>query len=157
MSEVPKLKRTAKTLVARENLNSFELFDKYSLLTRLQRVVAWCSRFVNNARPSSNCANSPLRLTELFAALNVLIKISQRESFATEIDLLTTENKLSSRSKVLYLTPFLDESGVMTVGGPLKNSNLPFNAKHPVLLHSKHRFTSLLFTEEHIRLLYVGP
>lgn len=46
---------------------------------------------------------------------------------------------------------------VIRVGRRLKNSNLSFTKKHPILLSPKHHITNLLFENEHVRLLHAGP
>lgn len=39
----------------------------------------------------------------------------------------------------------------------MKSTNLPYHFKHPILLHSSHPFTKLLFAEKHKMLLHPGP
>ena len=59
-------------------------------------------------------------------------------------------------SDILSLSPFLDESGLMRVGGRLKNSNLTFNACYPILLPRKHILTQRIIKHEHTRNLHAG-
>ena len=42
--------------------------------------------------------------------------------------------KISRQSSLLKLDPFIDEEGLIRVGGRLKNSTLPFEVKHPIVL-----------------------
>jgi len=54
------------------------------------------------------------------------------------------------------LAPFIDEKGLMRVGGRLANSRLPNNARHPVLFPRSHRLTQLIIKHEHVRSLHAG-
>ena len=45
----------------------------------------------------------------------------------------------------------------MRVGGRLQNCNFNYDKNHPILLHSNHRLTELLFEYEHRRLFHAGP
>lgn len=153
--EIPELKRKKVVSCAAAMLKKFELFSKYSSLTKLKRVLAYCFRFAKNCRTIPNDRNvNPLTVSELDHVLVVLIKISQQESLLKEIECIS---KGDQKHKLLSLSPFLDEKGILRVGGRLTNSVLPFNRKHPMLLCSSHELTKMLFREEHIRLLHTGP
>lgn len=41
---------------------------------------------------------------------------------------------LKMKSKILPLDPFVDEKGILRVGGRLKRAAVSFEVKHPVLL-----------------------
>ena len=64
--------------------------------------------------------------------------------------------KRQIRSKLSSLDPFLDEFGVMRVGGRLQQSQLPYDNKHPTVLHPSAHITRLIVESEHIRLLHAG-
>ena len=54
------------------------------------------------------------------------------------------------------LNPFLDEEDLIRVGGRLNLSNLPSEAKHPIVLSPNSHLTRLIVTKEHRRLLHGG-
>ena len=54
------------------------------------------------------------------------------------------------------LNPFIDEFGILRVGGRLDNAYISYDQKHQIILPSKHRFTHLLIKNEHNRLLHAG-
>ncbi|XP_030750245.1 uncharacterized protein LOC115878029 [Sitophilus oryzae] len=85
-----------------------------------------------------------------------LITISQKDDFAKEIQTLERSHALPRHSKLLSLNPFLDDEGILRVGGRLSQSNFSFDVKHPILLSSKHHLTKLLFRHEHLRLFHAG-
>ena len=65
-------------------------------------------------------------------AENYWIKISQHDSFATEIKCLQEKNNLPLNSKIIGFSPFFDDVGIMRVGGRLAFSDLTQERKNPV-------------------------
>ena len=63
---------------------------------------------------------------------------------------------LPRSSKILALNPFLDESGILRVGGRLQFSPLNYASKHQIILHPHSHLTRLIIEYEHIRLLHAG-
>ena len=90
-------------------------------------------------------------------ASQTLIKTTQGVHFAEEIADLKAKGQIRSSSKLLSLSPFLDELGILRVGGRIQNSAECFDKKHPILLPYDGRLTQLLFEREHRRLLHAGP
>lgn len=134
-------------------------FQRYSKLSKLQRVTAYIFRFINNCKVMVSARQKgELTNDELQNALINLAKISQRESFPNEIHNLKNTTLLNRKSNILSLNPFLDKYGVLRVGGRIQNAtHCPYNQIHPILIDSKHTFTKLLFMYEHNRLLHCGP
>lgn len=54
------------------------------------------------------------------------------------------------------LNPFIDSEGIFRVGGRLKNSQLPYQQRHPVILTSGHHLTRLIIRNAHQRTLHGG-
>ncbi|XP_041989097.1 uncharacterized protein LOC121740468 [Aricia agestis] len=79
------------------------------------------------------------------------------QSFPLEYKLLQGKKSLSSKSKLLNLSPFIDNDGLIRVGGRLKSSNYTYDKIHPILLDSSHQISKLLFKYEHIRNMHAGP
>jgi len=68
----------------------------------------------------------------------------------------TRKRKRKRKRVALYrLSPFL-EHGVMRVGGRLGKSPICFEAMHPVILPTNHRFTHLVVIEHHQRVGHQG-
>lgn len=136
-------------------INNFINFNRFSNYNRLKRAVAYILRFIQacKRRPAKN---NYLSESELSNALNVIIRISQIESFI-EYNLLIKGQTLSNKSPLLKFNVFLDCKNIMRVGGRLENSAFAYDKKHPILIQSTHRFTKLLFESEHARLMHAGP
>ena len=60
---------------------------------------------------------------------------------------------------LLPLRPFLDQDGLLRLGGRLDLSELPYTKCHPLVLPGQHQLTKLIIRNEHtcIRLLHTGP
>lgn len=56
-------------------------------------------------------------------ALDILCRLVQQDAFASEIKLLKGGKPLGSTSRLGSLSPFLDDKGLMRVGGRLNNSH----------------------------------
>jgi len=134
-----------------------ELLEKYSSLSHLLRITAYCIRFTRNVKVKYNRVSGPLTVTEINGALKRWISLVQRQHFEDEVQKLTKHQELSARSKIRTLHPFMDPEGLLRVGGRLANSNLPFDQKHPFLLPKLSRLTELVIQYEHRRLLHAGP
>lgn len=120
--------------------------------------MAYCLRYFNRVVKKTN-EIGPLTATELNDADMRLIKGIQREHFYKElVELSAKMAQVSSKSKLFRLRPFIDERGLIRVGGRLKNaSSLDMFQKHPIVLPKDCIYTKLLFQREHIHLLHGGP
>ena len=61
----------------------------------------------------------------------------------------TTKSTLSKGDKLSSLAPFLDDDGIIRVGGRLQNSDLPYAEKHPALLPPSHAVTNSIMLHYH--------
>ncbi|XP_047032788.1 uncharacterized protein LOC124639459 isoform X3 [Helicoverpa zea] len=132
------------------------LLHKYSNINRLQRVVAYILRFYNNVKNKIKDKN-PLSIKELQDSLNFILRQAQMEMFSKEYDILKAGKTLPRKNRLICLSPFVDEDGLIRVGGRLDNSPYDYNIKHPILLCCKHHITKLIFHEYHYDLLHAGP
>ena len=55
------------------------------------------------------------------------------------------------------LSPYLDDSGCLRVGGRLQNSALPSKMAHPLLLSTTSRIVQLLVNNAHTSAMHAGP
>lgn len=84
------------------------------------------------------------------------MKAVQYSTFQKDIEYLQTHNQTFGKSKLLTLNPFLDEKGILRVGGRLALSDLQYEAKHPILLHHHHHITNLIIGDIHRRRYHTG-
>lgn len=103
----------------------------------------------------------PVNIQELQAAETKIIKFVQGEEFPEEISLLRSANvrqgpqdchssRVMKKNSPLYkLDPFLDEDGILRVGGRLKHADLTPEAKHPAIVPKKGHVTDLIISHYH--------
>lgn len=130
-------------------------FSRFSSFLRLKRTVAFVLRFVKSCKKETSVSGS-FSEEELTQAMNVIIALSQKQSFP-EYTLFLQNKPLPKKSHLHKFHPFMDKNNIMRVGGRLNNSNFAYDKKHPILLQSTHRFTKLLFEFEHKNLMHAGP
>ncbi|XP_076389571.1 uncharacterized protein LOC105662854 [Megachile rotundata] len=133
-----------------------QFFNRYSEFKRLVRVIAYCLRFVNNSRKHRKSEGKGLTVDELVGAQETLIRMAQKEMFSTEFNILNKGQDVLKQSPLKSLAPFIDEAGIIRVGGRLNNAPIAYSNKHPILLPAKHPLTDLIIKDEHHRLLHAG-
>lgn len=132
------------------------LINKYSSFNKLVRVLAWVRRFIfKSSRNQYVKQETYLTVPEIRQAKLFLIKQVQEQYFEEEIINLKEEKEVSNRSKILKLTPFLDENDVLRVGGRLQYAHIHPDMKNPIILPSDSRLTELLIDQAH-KLTYHG-
>ncbi|KAL4001464.1 protocadherin Fat 1/2/3 [Sarotherodon galilaeus] len=87
-----------------------------------------------------------------------IIATVQSELFFKEIKYLKSKETITrDRANRLYkLNPFLDEKGVLRVGGRLKHADLHPHIKHPAILPSKTHISRLLIEHFHQKVHHQG-
>ncbi|XP_076382761.1 uncharacterized protein LOC143260621 [Megalopta genalis] len=138
---------------------------RFSTYTRLLRSIAYCLRFAKIMRnrvkklegdASGSLITGPLTTIEINAARTRLELLAQREAFSTEIRLVQTQQALPNSSALRSLNVFLDNGGLLRVGGRLSNAPIDYDQKHSIILPPKHPLTDLIIKCEHHRLLHAG-
>ncbi|XP_072401584.1 uncharacterized protein [Diabrotica undecimpunctata] len=132
------------------------LSDRFSNFSKFVRTLAYMFRFANNAKPLSRKLTNTLEVSELQNAELKIIKMLQYSNFSSEISELKKGKTLSNKC-LLPLNPFLDENEMLRVGGRLRNSDVTFDQRYPLLLPSKNRVVRLILHREHVRLCHSGP
>lgn len=136
--------------------NSLETinFENFSNINKLQRIVAYCYRFINNLRNPKRKIIGALTVAELKTALYSLLKAVQHAHFHNEFECVKQKKPIMTSIK--SLTPFIDSGGLLRVGGRLQNASVAFAQKHPIILPSKDHVIKLIIQNEHSILLHAG-
>ncbi|XP_052901615.1 uncharacterized protein LOC128309298 [Anopheles moucheti] len=139
-------------------------FTMCSSYTRLLRIIALCIRFTRNVKEKARTQQTSLRITtplsitpeDTEAAKTVLCRLAQQDEFTTELKQLTKGEAIAKQSPLRRLNPFLDEQGILRVGGRLKLSQLPYQSQHPIVLPKNHKFGELIAAYHHEKLMHGG-
>ena len=130
-----------------------ELLERISSFDRLKRVTARILCLARHKRNKSDQRSKhlPLEARELADAEKFWVLSAQQECFYDEMASLRDGKEPSSR-QLLSLHPFLDEKGLLRVGGTCRLSQ-----SEPMVLPGKHRVTRMIIRQAHEDLLHAGP
>lgn len=126
------------------------LLEKYSSFATLQRTVAYVLRFLFNIKNPRQKRSGPLLTVELNESFTCLVKRTQSICFQSELISKSFSKPLRK------LNPFIDEQGIVRVGGRLKHSTLSYSAKYPILLPRSSLLTRHLIYYYHLKYLHAG-
>lgn len=145
-------------------------FNHSSSFSRLKRSIVRIQRMIERIRKNKQFnwrpKEGPPLVEELNFAEHLILKSVQHRSFNVELDTLRkltgNENKFEDRtsarernlkvkitSSLYRLDPFVDKQGLIRVGGRLRNSNLPVEIKHPIIIPRNSHITTLLVRQYH--------
>ena len=99
---------------------------------------------------------TPLSVEEIRHALNFLISHTQLRAYPEEVTALRAGRNINAKSTIRKLSPYIDDYKVLRVGGRLDHAPIPLDARHPVILPSKSRFTVLVLRNVHMRLAHAS-
>jgi len=67
----------------------------------------------------------------------------QHNSYAQEIKELREAGEVAVNSSLKTLHPFIDNAGLLRIGGRLQQSTLPYQTRHEMIFPPNHHFTRL--------------
>ena len=134
-----------KTTVTAPSIRNFIDYDRFSDYQKLLRVTAYVLRFIRNCRNKVRGNQEELSVDEINDAEIIIIREAQG-SF-DEDHLKKIENTLGT---------FVDSNMLIRCEGRLKNSSLPFDSRHPILMPRHHKITSLLILSCHDKVMHNG-
>ena len=85
-----------------------------------------------------------------------LLKRCQREVYPEEMERLTRKKAIRPTSSLMSLTPFLDDEGVLRLGGRLSQAKLPYDVLHPPILPGKHPLARMIIRAFHESMHHMG-
>ncbi|XP_011169784.3 uncharacterized protein LOC105202802 [Solenopsis invicta] len=136
--------------------SSESFINRFSTFQRLVRVAATCIRFARRCRRNRQESSQDLTLEELEYSKRRLIGMEQLSGFQSEIQALRSNKPIPKSSSLKYLNPFLDDEGLLRVGGRLRHADLGYEVKHQWVLPHHSRLTDLIIIHEHLRNFHAG-
>ena len=128
------------------------LLGYYSSYHRLLKAVAWLYKFGQYRRHRQT--SKSLTVKDLELAEQAVIRYIQRHAFPEEIRRMTKQELVATGSPLVQLDPFIDEHGLIRVGGRLDKCTAAVE-KHPIVL-PRHQVTDTLVRELHEANAHVG-
>lgn len=153
---LPELRPVAHTLIANtEEPYLLSVIKRFSSLSKLKRVFAYVLRFINNLKNPTKRQSKQLSLQELNQSLLSCVKITQAFYFEAEIKAVKCDKMCSAN--IRYLSPLINSTGLLAVGGRLAHAPLTESAKHPILLPKSSYLATLIVRDYHQQTLHGGP
>ncbi|XP_054709017.1 uncharacterized protein LOC129218719 [Uloborus diversus] len=151
-----KLKDTLETvLIATENdllVNFLNLSNNYR---KSINVISYILRFIYNCKNEMKKVE-PFTADEVTASELKLLSFVQHECLSNDFQQLKSGNPVKISGK-LKLLPFHDKDlNIIRLGGRLSNSELSFDAKHPIAMPKHHNLSRLILLDLHVRISHLG-
>ena len=157
-------------------------FARFSNWNRMKRCVARILRLKQflahvqtplETRRAGKLSSQPLKVEELQRAEEIILKLVQGCAFAKESealrkiqgeerqknrDLVRVKKAEIKKTSTLYrLDPFLDQNGLLRVGGRFSRSQVfPDNFKYPIILTKKSFVVDLIIRDAHEKVAHSG-
>ncbi|XP_048020447.1 uncharacterized protein LOC125251470 [Megalobrama amblycephala] len=144
--------RQAQTLSA--ETTEVTLSDRLSKLSSWSGAVQAVARLVRRAKGDKSIGHSTVAERE--NAKRIIIKDLQRNTYTGDIKLLSKGAQLSPSSKLYHLDAFVDQEGILKVGGRLCDAPLPSSVKHPVIIPKDHHITKMIISQCHENVKHQG-
>jgi len=135
---------------------TLEMFLRFSNWVTLVRSWAYCRRFMKLAKPKP-LKGSTLSSLEVRESKFHILKTVQGAVFKKEIEQLSRGESLKENHPLVALRPFVDNEGILRVGGRIKNAQVSFDSKHQVILPKAHEISILIARHIHKQTLHAGP
>lgn len=132
-----------------------DIILRFSSFRRLIRVVAFCNRFVAISRDHKKNLKH-LTVEELDRASVQIYILTQKAYFSEEIASILKNGRVQNTSKLLSLNPFMDNNGIIRVGGRLTNSHLAYDERHPIIVPYGSHLSKLIALDAHHDTLHGG-
>jgi hypothetical protein len=132
-----------------------QIGDLFNTETSLPGLVNALVKMARENNPVSE-RNVEITVEEEKNALVTAIRKMQELCFNAEVKSLQMRRIVKKTSRLVKLTPFLDENEIIRVGGRLENTYEPYDARHPVVLDSDHCLTNWLVMEAHCNTAHAG-
>jgi len=117
-------------------------YNRFSSWRKLVRVTAWVQRLINNLRakrnPNYTNQSGPLTVQELERARTYLIEDAQKN----------LKDRIKN-GELSAISPFVDNQGLLRVGGRVDHAVASYDVKHPILLPHNSRISYLIALETH--------
>lgn len=126
----------------------FQRFSSWKSLVRAVAKLTHIARSFSQSTRTETCSkwHHCMRhcTTEFSQARFTIIKAMQQDVYKKEFENLTQDSRVSRHRLLKRLDPFIDNEGMMRVGGWIHAADLSDQEKHPLVIPSNHHITKVL-------------
>ncbi|XP_063834897.1 uncharacterized protein LOC135084084 [Ostrinia nubilalis] len=121
---------------------------RFSSWLRLLRATATVLKFIDACKRLTK----EIDCCAMDRAEHLLLRYAQNESFGAELDAINEGKSIPRNSKLLTLTPVLDETGLLRVGGRIDAAlDVALEAKKPIILDGRNPVAQLIARHYHVK------
>ncbi|XP_062413903.1 uncharacterized protein LOC134105319 [Pungitius pungitius] len=156
---------TLSTAASNAQLGSrrFEKFSSWRSLTHAVTRLIHVARLFKktSALGPSKCkgwhyCQAAYTVEELSKSKDLIIRTVQQENYAAELECLENQEEIPENSTLKKLDPFIDNNGLLRVGGRITEAELEIDEKNPLIIPGNHHITRLLVRHHHEQTRHQG-
>lgn len=125
-------------------------------LGKSRTLIAFAFFTIDRSLQRRGVSLAPRAEVEEDAAHDIILRIAQMQEFPDVFNILQRQPHLPKNHPLSCLAPFLDNVGVLRVGGRLRHSSLSSKIKHPIILPSSGAITELILRYYHCKSRHQG-
>lgn len=144
---------------AKEERTLLDRLSKFSDWNRAVKAIAYLKRHAKQIKGLTPKTSEATSIEERQEAELFIIRLAQEEAFSSEIKRIKQGKEVSPKdktNKLHKLSPFVDDNGVLRVGGRLTRSSLHPHIKHPAIVPKRSHVSSLLIKHYHEKVQHQG-
>ena len=143
----PELRVVNKIVTVSNYPDILERLNYFSDWIHARKSIAICIKYFEVLKDKN--VQKDLSLADVVKAEILIIKAVQLNMFNDEYQSLKSKVHVNKSSPLYKLDPFIDDDGLMRVGGRLRRGNFDNNLKHPVILPKESHITELIIRHYH--------
>lgn len=126
-----------------------KLLDRISSFSKSRRIFAYIMRFIHNRFcERTERLIGPLSSKELRLGLLAMIRVTQKHFYHKDF-MMINKSKPAISNELRSLAAFVDDKGVLRVGGRIDKAPLPYDTRHPFIIPHKSRLGFLICAYYH--------
>ncbi|XP_062585397.1 uncharacterized protein LOC134247072 [Saccostrea cucullata] len=136
----------------------FERFSSWKSLIRAVMTLQKLARKLQTSQNSQQDTESTSHIDDVQKAECLVLRELQKEHFQRDIEFIMDEKPLPRDSKITQLSPFLDKSGLLRVGGRINAAanQVPAKEVNPIILPKGSHITCLIIRDFHEKTKHQG-
>ena len=166
--EDPEVKKSVVMATTALDVNYPELDERVARFSdwhKAKQAVAFCIKYIRKLKAQVDLEKDKERkgnVEDLEMAGRLIIRSAQERAFKEEMRILRKskpdeqQTQLKMQSTIYKLDPFVDDNGILRVGGRLKHASLSDDVKHPTILPRGSHVSSLITKYYHERVSHQG-
>ena len=137
------------TTVTEDVMDFISFFDKFSSWSKVIRILSHVLKLGSKHRKQGINPDGP-------HVFNSVLKLLQQAYLPEEMEKLQEGLRISRKSPLFTLDPFIDDEGILRVGGRLDDALTSYQVRHPAVMPGKAHLTKLFVAHKHAEVGHQG-